>query len=136
MRSKVEDYIMRNFTPPYMSGTPTLAHVDLKARGASDAFLILCSDGLTDLDEELRLHLQDKLAPHWVDVVGQLYKPPQPVGQDESAATAAGKKPNLALGLLRDGLGGTDVEKVSRHITVEMAVRWVDDTTVLVQRLL
>ncbi|KAF8972972.1 hypothetical protein BDZ97DRAFT_1935957 [Flammula alnicola] len=33
------------------------------------------------------------------------------------------------------GPGGDDVEMVSRNITVEMTMRWMDDTTVLVQRL-
>ncbi|KAF9484447.1 protein serine/threonine phosphatase 2C [Pholiota conissans] len=128
--AKVEEFTARNHTPPYMSGVPAITHVALGAEGAHDAFLILCSDGLTDVNEESRLQLNETLAPHWVDVVGKHYR------AEDSGAAAAAKPPNLALALLRDAIGGDDIEKVSRHITVEMIMRWMDDTTVLVQRLL
>ena len=125
--AKVEEFTSRNHTPPYMSGVPAITHVALGAEDAHDAFLILCSDGLTDVNEESRLQLNETLAPHWVDVVGKHYRA-------EDSVSAA--PPNLALALLRDAIGGDDIEKVSRHITVEMIMRWMDDTTVLVQRLL
>ncbi|KAG5652237.1 hypothetical protein H0H81_005731 [Sphagnurus paluster] len=42
---------------------------------------------------------------------------------------------NLALYLLRDAIGGDDIDMASRMITVEMGCRWMDDTTILVQKL-
>ena len=42
---------------------------------------------------------------------------------------------NLALSLLRDGLGGGDVRLVSQKLTVEMEEKWMDDVTIIVQRL-
>lgn len=78
------------------------------------------SDGLTDLsDEDDRLKLE-VLAQRWVSAVGKGY-------------TEANQ--NLALKLLREGLGGEDEDKVSRMMTVEMSWRWMDDTTILVVRL-
>jgi pyruvate dehydrogenase phosphatase len=107
-------------TPPYLSGIPDVRHVDLAASNLSEAFLIMCSDGLMDLYDEDRLDLKGMLAPRWVQHV---------------AARSRGSK-NLALDLLRDALGGSDADKVSRMITVEMTFRWMDDTTILVQRLI
>ncbi|KAF8894907.1 protein serine threonine phosphatase 2C [Gymnopilus junonius] len=115
---KVRGFIGRNVTPPYLSSVPDVQHVDLRSLGLSETFLIMCSDGLMDLDEH-RLQLQDILSKEWVNIVGKHY------GE---------KGTNLALQLLREGLGGTDLEKVSRMITVEMSFRWMDDTTVLVIR--
>ena len=101
-----------------MNAIPDIKHVDLSTYDLDNTFLILCSDGLTDLSED-RLHLEEKLAPHWVNVVSRKYS------YDD----------NLALALLRDAVGGDDIRKISRHITVEMTSRWMDDTTILVQRL-
>jgi len=42
---------------------------------------------------------------------------------------------NLALALLRDGLGGDDIHLVSQKLTVEMEEKWMDDVTMIVQRL-
>lgn len=117
---KVRSFIARNMTPPYLSGIPDVRHVDLAASNLSEAFLIMCSDGLMDLYDEDRLDLKGMLAPRWVQHV---------------AARSRGSK-NLALDLLRDALGGSDADKVSRMITVEMTFRWMDDTTILVQRLI
>jgi len=117
---KVRSFIFRNKTPPYLSGIPDIQHVDLASSNSSEAFLIMCSDGLMDLYDDDRLNLQSVLAPRWVGHV--------------AAQSRASK--NLALDLLRDGLGGDDTEKVSRMITVEMTFRWMDDTTILVQRLI
>ncbi|KDR75423.1 hypothetical protein GALMADRAFT_556142 [Galerina marginata CBS 339.88] len=114
---KVRSFIGRNLTPPYMSGTPDVEHIQL----SGDSFLIMCTDGMMDLYEDDRLKLDAVLSKAWVRLVG------------ENLDLAEGK--NLALQLLRDGLGGTDEEKVSRMITVEMAFRWIDDTTIIVLRL-
>lgn len=43
------------------------------------------------------------------------------------------QRPNAALTLLRDAIGGDDIHMVSRNLTVEMEERWMDDITVLVQ---
>jgi pyruvate dehydrogenase phosphatase len=48
--------------------------------------------------------------------------------------TGADKK-NLALELLRNALGGDDWEKVSRNLTSEASSKWLDDITVLIERL-
>lgn len=117
---KVRSFIFRNMTPPYLTGVPDVRHIDLASSNSSEAFLIMCSDGLMDLYDDDRLNLESVLAPRWV---GHL-------------AAQSRKSKNLALELLRDALGGADSEKVSRMITVEMTFRWMDDTTILVQRLI
>ena len=115
---RVRNSIGRNITPPYMSGVAEVQHVEL-VQGTS-SFLLMCSDGLMDLYEDQRVELDEILSKKWVDKVGR--------GQWE--------KDNLALGVLREALGGEDEEKVSRMMTVEMSFKWMDDTTILVQRLL
>lgn len=115
---RVRSSIGRNITPPYMSGVPEVQHVEL-VQGTS-SFLLMCSDGLMELYEDQRVELDKILSKKWVDKVGRGYS----------------KKDNLALGVLRDALGGEDEEKVSRMMTVEMSFKWMDDTTILVQRLL
>lgn len=119
LQAKVETVIGRSITPPYLSAVPDVKHVDLASLNIDDAFLILCSDGLINLSDD-RLFLKEKLAPYWVNTVASA----QELDSD-----------NLALALLREGLGGDDMEKVSRHLTVEMESRWVDDTTILIQQL-
>lgn len=106
----------RNHTAPYMSGVPQTVHVAPRSHGAHEALLIMCSDGLGDLSPH-RLDVSEVLAPQWV------------------RAAERGEPGNRALAVLRDALGGDDLEKVSRSLTVEMTSRWMDDTTVLVQRL-
>jgi pyruvate dehydrogenase phosphatase len=113
----VRGFIGRNITPPYMSGVPEVQHLGI-VQGTS-SFLLMCSDGLMDLYEDQRLELDEILSKKWVDKVGRGYS----------------KKGNLALSVLREALGGEDKEKVSRMITVEMSFKWMDDTTILVQRL-
>jgi len=100
-----------------MLGTPDVRHVNLST--SEEKFIIMCTDGMMDSYEEDRLKLGEVLGPRWVELVGKQY----------------GQAKNLALGLLRDALGGEDTDKVSRMITVEMSFRWMDDTTILVQRL-
>jgi pyruvate dehydrogenase phosphatase len=114
---KVRSSIERNITPPYMSGVPEVQHVEL-VQGTS-SFLLMCSDGLMELYEDERVELDKILSKKWVDKVGREYS----------------KKGNLALDVLREALGGEDEEKVSRMMTVEMSFKWMDDTTILVQRL-
>jgi pyruvate dehydrogenase phosphatase len=110
--TRVEDFLGRNLTPPYLSNRADVQKADL---GAADAFLILCSDGLMDLYEHETL---DQMANTWVQLVGGI--------------KARGERQNAALCLLREGLGGKDDEKVSRVLTVELMEKWMDDTTVIV----
>lgn len=95
-----------------------MQHVELVQ--GTNSFLLMCSDGLMDLYEDRRLELDEFLSKKWVGDVGRGY-------------TEGG---NLALNVLREALGGEDEEKVSCMITVEMFFKWMDDITILVQRLL
>ena len=120
MPQKTRAFIPRILTPPYLTGVPEVTHVNLASLESTSSFLVMNSDGLTDLsDEDDRLKLE-VLAQRWVSVVGKGYP---------------GANQNLALKLLREGLGGEDEDKVSRMMTVEMSWRWMDDTTILVVRL-
>jgi pyruvate dehydrogenase phosphatase len=119
MPEKIRAFIHRISTPPYMTGVPDVKHVNLASLESTASFLIMNSDGLTDLSDD-RLKLEEVLAKRWVNSVGVRYP---------------GGNQNLALKLLRESLGGSDTDKVSRMITVEMTSRWMDDTTILVVRL-
>jgi len=68
-------------------------------------------DGLTRQD----------MIHRWVTVVGR--------------AIGNRARGNLALSLLRDGLGGDDIRLISQKLTVEMEEKWMDDVTIIVQRL-
>lgn len=104
---------MRIKTPPYVSNIADVFHRTLPD---SPCFLILSSDGLCSADTYEAL--QKSLIPdRWVNVVSRS------LGQG-----------NTALSLLRDALGGLDIRRVSRNMTVEMEERWMDDVTIAVQR--
>ncbi|OBZ68173.1 Protein phosphatase 2C C10F6.17c [Grifola frondosa] len=114
-------------TPPYVSNKPDVYHMALKRRVRNGSFcgdglLIMCSDGLTDLYEGFS---HEEMADDWVRVVGE-----------EADSIARGERPrgtNLASVLLRDAVGGSDEQLLSRNLTVEMEERWIDDTTIVVQ---
>lgn len=117
----IDDFLGRNITPPYVSNRADVRHVAIRALKATDFRLIMFSDGLLDLYAEKNLELDD-LATYCSQIIGDATEQePQPR--------------NLALFLLRDALGGADEEKVSRMLTVEMSYRWMDDTTIIVQRI-
>lgn len=119
-----ETYIARVRSPPYVSSTPDVHHIPLPKVASGkprDMFLMLCSDGLPDLYPPER-RARSELASHWVRVVGRAL----------DSRTQAG---NAALSLLRDALGGDDVREVSKYLTVEMDEKWIDDVTIIVQRL-
>ena len=118
--TKLEDILRRNLTPPYISNRADVRHVDISALKATNLRLIMCSDGLVDLYMSEALQVDD-LADIWVQLLAK--------------NDASENNTNLAVCLLRDGLGGNDEEKVSRMMTVEMCYRWMDDTTIIVQRL-
>ena len=124
-----ETYIARVKSPPYVSNVPDVHHIPLprglpgQAQGhqgqqRGDIFLISCSDGLADLYDGLT---RQDMIHRWVTVVGR--------------AIGNRTRGNLALALLRDGLGGDDIRLVSQKLTVEMEEKWMDDITIIVQRL-
>ncbi|KAJ8488892.1 hypothetical protein ONZ51_g3251 [Trametes cubensis] len=121
----MEPHIPRIRTPPYLSSTPDVYHIQLQNEGpvASPRLLILCSDGLSDLYDGYSF---DEMAEEWTQVVGKEL--------DSKPGPKAGRA-NLALALLREAIGGADTQLVSRNLTVEMEERWMDDTTIVVQRL-
>lgn len=130
----MEPHVPRIRTPPYLSNAPDVYHVPLRDKdgaaqvrdsAAPSRILILCSDGLSDLYDGYTF--QD-MATEWVQVVGQEL-------DSEAGPGAARTHTNLALSLLREAIGGTDTQLVSRNLTVEMEERWMDDTTIVVQRL-
>ena len=115
IQSDITQWIQLNRTPPYLSNVPDVRHVDLLALdGAQAKLLILCSDGLLDLYQGRRNMSRAKT---WLEVAG---------------GARRRREENLALRLLRDGLGGHNLHRASEMITVEMTSRWMDDTTILV----
>ncbi|CDO76720.1 hypothetical protein BN946_scf184796.g14 [Trametes cinnabarina] len=128
----MEAHVPRIRTPPYLSSKPDVYHVRLQKEGSlpsradarSPRILILCSDGLSDLYDGYSF--QD-MADEWTQVVGR---------ELDSNAGPGIERKNLALSLLREAIGGSDAQLVSRNLTVEMEERWMDDTTIVVQRFL
>lgn len=119
---QLEDYLPSVLTPPYVSNYPEIYHHRLLKGETDPKFLILCSDGLSDLYGG---RSEQQLVNDWVTVVGQ----------ELDLSIAEMRVPeNLAVCLLRDGLGGDDTNLVSRNLTVEMEERWMDDTTIVVMR--
>ena len=114
-----------------------------QGRGEEDVALLLCSDGLVDLYEDQDLEEEDYLR-RWAAMIGQglSASPSTPVASSSpsvapvgSAATGRnGGHRNVAMQLLRDAIGGSDLSRVSANLTVEMDERWMDDTTILIHR--
>jgi pyruvate dehydrogenase phosphatase len=123
LRSKLNDFLPRNITPPYLSNIADVKHVKLDSSEKDGRFLIMCSDGLIDLymyeSDDQNLTTLEQITDYMVTVVGNRADP----------------RSNAALYLLRDALGGNDEDKVSRLLTVERTDKWMDDVTVLVQSL-
>ena len=123
----MELHVPRIRTPPYLSNTPDVYYHSFCTFGTtgtpSQRALILCSDGLTDLYDG---YTTQEMADEWMELIGRELDSPS------GPNTARG---NLALSLLREAIGGSDTQLVSRNLTVEMEERWMDDTTILVQRL-
>ncbi|RPD63915.1 protein serine/threonine phosphatase 2C [Lentinus tigrinus ALCF2SS1-6] len=123
----VEPHVPRIRTPPYLSNTPDVYHLEFGAEAgqgsAPQRALILCSDGLTDLYDG---YSPQEMADEWIELIGR---------ELNSSSGPNGARTNLALSLLREAIGGSDTQLVSRNLTVEMEERWMDDTTILVQRL-
>jgi len=118
--SKIADFLGRNITPPYLSAQSDVRHVHVPSLGASEAVLVLASDGLVDLtgDTYGMDHREPLLGgKKWVDVLSR---------EDRTG--------NAALYLLRDAMGW-EADAVSSLLTVDSQERWMDDTTVVVTKL-
>jgi hypothetical protein len=93
----------------------------LPPRGAGRSFLVLATDGLSELYDGTP---RAEMAADWARCVA------------EAAAEApSAKGENLALRLLRHALGGDDLMSLSQMVTLDMDTPWMDDTTIIVQAL-
>lgn len=85
----------------------------------------MSSDGLPDLYDSRDVQMSDQeMADRWVRVIGRRMRSTKDVDLQS----------NLALRLLRDAVGGNNIELVSQNLTLEMEDKWMDDVTILVQR--
>jgi len=114
---KFKTYAQRILTPPYVSNIPDIYHY------VPDPpyFVLLASDGLLSTERYAGMEAEE-VVDHWINIIGQAL---------DSRSTAFS---NAALCLLRDMIGGNDTDMASRTLTVEMEERWMDDTTILIQR--
>ncbi|KAF8830737.1 hypothetical protein HHX47_DHR2001152 [Lentinula edodes] len=88
--------------------------------------LLMCTDGLVDLyEDELETKEPLDIFQRCMDVACAV-----PTARYCKTSTTD-HCDNVALSILRDALGGTDIEKVSTMMTVEMQDKWMDDTTIL-----
>ncbi|KAF8210074.1 phosphatase 2C-like domain-containing protein [Mycena galopus ATCC 62051] len=120
--SKIADFLGRNITPPYLSAKSDVQHVHIPSLDASEAFLVLASDGLIDLSG---------------DTYGLNYREPAMAGKKwVEALSREDRTGNAALYLLRDAMGWT-ADAVSSLLTVESedGGRWMDDTTIVFTKL-
>jgi pyruvate dehydrogenase phosphatase len=118
----VESYLNRIRTPPYVSNISEIHHRKLKA---NDQYLVLSSDGLSDLYRDSGME-SGGIADLWARVVGR-------AGAEDVNGGVQGK--NRALELLRASIGGKNDAKVSSYLTLEKEGKWMDDTTILVMNL-
>lgn len=134
--SKLEHFLPRNKSPPYLSALADVKHVALQPPTANTtgSFLILCSDGLVDLYEHTnaRRATLEEILTQWVHMLGErMDRRGAKVGDEAD-------EENAALVLLRHALvgGGVDnPDRLAQMLTVEIPCRWMDDTTALVQTL-
>ncbi|KAJ7502741.1 protein serine threonine phosphatase 2C [Mycena galericulata] len=119
--TKIADFLGRNLTPPYLTAESDVQHVHVPSLGATEAFLVLASDGLVDLSGDT--YGYDHRDPviggkKWVEVLGRKER-----------------TGNGALYLLRDAMG-QDEDAVSSMLTIDSQKRWMDDTTILLTSLI
>ncbi|KAG1899987.1 phosphatase 2C-like domain-containing protein [Suillus fuscotomentosus] len=111
-----EEFLMRNHTPPYISSTPEVTHYPLDpSPRAPRRYLILCSDGFTDICGTNQHVIVDRWA--------------------RAAACSSSREldeKSLALRLLWQALGN-DPTSVSRVLTLNMDSPWLDDVSIVVQ---
>lgn len=121
-----ETFLNLNLTPPYISSKPEITHIQLdrldpttRVHGERPLrFLILSSDGLTDLCQGPG---QQQIINRWARSLKK------PVG-----GKFIGQSSNMALRMLWHALG-EDNESVSRVLTLDMETSWIDDTSIVVQ---
>lgn len=114
-----EEFLVRNKTPPYISAVPEVTHFPLdRSQGPLRRYLILCSDGFTDICGQHQRSVIDR----WLRSM--------PVAGGRSATIP----PNRALQLLWQGLGGESVS-ISKTLTLDLDVPWLDDISIVVQSL-
>ncbi|KAG6856737.1 hypothetical protein H0H87_001337 [Tephrocybe sp. NHM501043] len=123
-----EEFLVRNHTPPYITAQPEVTHRRLDGPAQGPRFLILSSDGFADLCSG---EGQQRIVASWAQ--GML---DQPFQIHERGGGVSKERPdNMALRLLRRALGGDDRYSVSRVLTLDMEVAWIDDTAIVVQTL-
>lgn len=142
--SRWEAFLVRNQTPPYITAEPEITHWCLDEPSADTPsrprFLVLASDGFTDISdgEGLETIISD-WATHMVDnmtKVAQTSSPEYAISVSPLTPTPSGAESrNMALRLLRRALGGEDRRQVSRVLTLDMDMAWIDDTSIVVQTL-
>ncbi|KAJ3763224.1 phosphatase 2C-like domain-containing protein [Lentinula raphanica] len=139
-RSSLEHWVLpRIITPPYVSNIPDVQYFDLESKRSQlphrefddqendhklRLCLLMCTDGLLDLFQEEPEYASDSTA-----IFRRCMKVASARPDTDNQAT------NPALMILRDALGGADVERVSAMMTVELYDKWMDDTTVLFEEL-
>jgi pyruvate dehydrogenase phosphatase len=96
-----------------------------RLRGKSNPrFLILATDGFAD---SCGGDGQPRVIRNWARELAKSSK--------RIPADSGGKSWNMALNLLRKALYGEDRFSVSRVLTLDMDVAWIDDTSIVVQSL-
>jgi pyruvate dehydrogenase phosphatase len=76
------------------------------------------------------------MVAHWVRVAGATVSSSGAGSRNlRNIDGSSSNSDNAALALLRDALGGNDNRTISQNLTVEMDERWMDDVSILVQRL-
>ncbi|KAJ3963553.1 protein serine threonine phosphatase 2C, partial [Lentinula raphanica] len=139
-RSSLEHWVLpRIITPPYVSNIPDVQYFDLESKRSQlphrefddqendhslRLCLLMCTDGLLDLYQDESKYTSDSTA-----IFRRCMKVASLRSDMDNQTT------NPALMILRDALGGADVERVSAMMTVEMYDKWMDDTTVLFEDL-
>lgn len=124
---------MRNRTPPYITAQPEVTHRRLEERRArGPRFLVLSSDGFADLCSG---EGQQRIVASWAEsILSQPFAAGGGAGSGGLGAAARESPDNMALRLLRRALGD-DRYSVSRVLTLDMDVAWIDDTAIVVQTL-
>lgn len=124
-----EEFLVLNRTPPYISAKPEVTHrrldrpspvsAQINDQATPSRFLILSSDGFTDLCQGPG---QQKVIGTWARNI-----------QRNIGESTGVKSGNLALRLLWQALGAEDNHSVSRVLTLDMDSSWIDDTAIVVQ---
>lgn len=114
-----EEFLVRNFTPPYISSMPEVTHYRLDpSQRHLRKYLVLSSDGFTDICGQG----QRSVIERWLQCL------------ESRSDSECGEPDNMALKLLWQGLGG-DLVRVSKVLTLDLDVPWLDDISIVVQSL-